>query len=32
MPQQTPSQTVGPFFAIALTPEDYGFQPIAAAS
>ena len=29
MPQQTPSQTVGPFFAIALTPEDYGFRPIA---
>ncbi len=29
MPKQTPAQTVGPFFAIALTPEDYGFQPIA---
>ena len=29
MPAQTPSQTVGPFFAIALTPEDYGFQPVA---
>ena len=31
MPEQTPSQTVGPFFAIALAPEDYGFQPIAGS-
>lgn len=29
MLKQTPSQTVGPFFAVALTPEDSGFQPIA---
>jgi protocatechuate 3,4-dioxygenase, alpha subunit len=25
----TPSQTVGPFFAYALTPESYGFVPLA---
>jgi protocatechuate 3,4-dioxygenase, alpha subunit len=25
----TPSQTVGPFFAYALTPEHYGFAPLA---
>jgi protocatechuate 3,4-dioxygenase, alpha subunit len=25
MPKQTPSQTVGPFFAFALTPEQYGY-------
>jgi protocatechuate 3,4-dioxygenase, alpha subunit len=25
----TPSQTVGPFFAYALTPEHYGFTPLA---
>lgn len=24
MPRQTPSQTIGPFFAYALTPEPYG--------
>jgi protocatechuate 3,4-dioxygenase alpha subunit len=29
MPKQSPSQTIGPFFAIALTPRDYGFEPIA---
>lgn len=29
MPGQTPSQTVGPFFAYALTPEPYGRQGIA---
>ena len=29
MPKQSPSQTVGPFFSLALTPEDYGFQSIA---
>lgn len=29
MPGQTPSQTVGPFFAYALTPELYGRQGIA---
>jgi protocatechuate 3,4-dioxygenase alpha subunit len=28
MPKQSPSQTVGPFFSIALTPEHYGFPPI----
>ncbi len=32
MPKQTPSQTVGPFFAIALAPESYGFQPIAGSA
>ena len=25
MPNQTPSQTVGPFFAYGLTPEQYGY-------
>jgi protocatechuate 3,4-dioxygenase alpha subunit len=25
MPGQTPSQTVGPFFAYAMTPEQYGY-------
>ena len=25
MPKQTPSQTVGPFFAYGLTPEQYGY-------
>jgi protocatechuate 3,4-dioxygenase alpha subunit len=25
MPRQTPSQTLGPFFAYALTPEQYGY-------
>ncbi len=29
MSGQTPSQTVGPFFAYALTPEPYGHQGIA---
>ncbi|HEX9725401.1 MAG TPA: protocatechuate 3,4-dioxygenase subunit alpha [Vicinamibacteria bacterium] len=29
MPRQTPSQTVGPFFAHALTPERYGRRGIA---
>lgn len=29
MPRQTPSQTVGPFFAHALTPERYGRKGIA---
>ncbi len=29
MPGQTPSQTVGPFFAYGLTPELYGRSPIA---
>ncbi len=29
MPGQTPSQTVGPFFAYGLTPELYGRTPIA---
>ncbi len=29
MLKQSPSQTVGPFFSIALTPDDYGFPPIA---
>jgi len=34
MPGQTPSQTVGPFFAYAMTPEQYGyaFKGIAGAS
>lgn len=27
--KQTPSQTVGPYFAYALTPESYGFRGIA---
>jgi protocatechuate 3,4-dioxygenase alpha subunit len=26
MPKQTPSQTVGPFFAYGLTPEQYGYS------
>ena len=26
MPRQTPSQTVGPFFAFALTPVQYGYH------
>jgi protocatechuate 3,4-dioxygenase alpha subunit len=30
--KQTPSQTVGPFFAYALTPEQYGYQGSAIAS
>lgn len=30
MPRQTPSQTLGPFFAYALTPEEYGRQGIAS--
>jgi protocatechuate 3,4-dioxygenase alpha subunit len=25
-PRQTPSQTVGPYFAYALTPEQYGYE------
>jgi len=25
MPKQTPSQTIGPFFAYGLTPEQYGY-------
>ncbi len=29
MAGQTPSQTVGPFFAYCLTPEDYGHAPVA---
>ncbi len=29
MPGQTPSQTVGPFFAYGLTPELYGRAPVA---
>lgn len=29
MAGQTPSQTVGPFFAYALTPDSYGFEGIA---
>ncbi|MGE5539416.1 MAG: protocatechuate 3,4-dioxygenase subunit alpha [Gemmatimonas sp.] len=29
MPKQTPSQTVGPFFAYALVPESYGRKGIA---
>lgn len=29
MPKQTPSQTVGPFFAYGLTPEGYGHTGIA---
>lgn len=29
MPKQTPSQTVGPFFAYGLTPEGYGRRGIA---
>ena len=29
MPKQTPSQTVGPFFAYGLTPEEYGKAGIA---
>lgn len=29
MPEQTPSQTIGPFFAFALTPEAYGKAAIA---
>lgn len=29
MPGQTPSQTVGPYFAYALTPEPYGYPGIA---
>ena len=29
MPQQTPSQTIGPFFAYMLTPEPYGRQGLA---
>ncbi len=31
MPGQTPSQTVGPFFAFALTPEAQGFRPVAGS-
>ncbi|GBD44498.1 Protocatechuate 3,4-dioxygenase alpha chain [bacterium HR40] len=30
MPAQTPSQTVGPYFAYALTPEPYGYPGIAS--
>jgi protocatechuate 3,4-dioxygenase alpha subunit len=26
MPKQTPSQTVGPYFAYGLTPQSYGGQ------
>lgn len=29
MPGQTPSQTLGPYFAYALTPEPYGYPGIA---
>ncbi|HYG86505.1 MAG TPA: protocatechuate 3,4-dioxygenase subunit alpha [Azospirillum sp.] len=29
MPKQTPSQTVGPYFAYAMTPEPYGRRGIA---
>ena len=29
MPKQTPSQTVGPFFAYGLTPEAYGRAGVA---
>ncbi|HLA02345.1 MAG TPA: protocatechuate 3,4-dioxygenase subunit alpha, partial [Aestuariivirga sp.] len=29
---QTPSQTVGPFFAYGLTPEQYGYPFIQIAS
>ncbi len=32
MPKQTPSQTVGPFFAYALTPQPYGRRGIAGAA
>lgn len=32
MPDQTPSQTVGPFFAYALTPEPYGYRGVAGAT
>ena len=28
--RQTPSQTVGPFFAFGLTPEQYGFSPMTS--
>jgi protocatechuate 3,4-dioxygenase alpha subunit len=30
MPAQTPSQTVGPYFAYALVPEPYGYPGIAS--
>jgi protocatechuate 3,4-dioxygenase alpha subunit len=32
MPKQTPSQTIGPFFAFALTPEQYGYPFASIAS
>ncbi len=32
MPKQTPSQTVGPFFAYALTPEPYGYRGVGSAN
>jgi protocatechuate 3,4-dioxygenase alpha subunit len=32
MPGQTPSQTAGPFFAYALTPEQYGYPFASIAS
>ena len=32
MPGQTPSQTVGPFFAYGLTPEQYGYPFTSIAS
>lgn len=32
MPKQTPSQTVGPFFAYALTPEPYGYRGVSGAN
>jgi protocatechuate 3,4-dioxygenase alpha subunit len=32
MPGQTPSQTAGPFFAYALTPEQYGYAFASIAS
>lgn len=31
MPKQTPSQTVGPYFAFGLTPEEYGKPGIASS-
>ena len=32
MPKQTPSQTVGPFFAYALTPMPYGYRGVTDAN